>query len=178
MSADTISAAQWEKFFNRLGKAYSVSNALSYAKIDRSTAYRYKKNSKHIAARWEQAIADGAEYLEDTARKRAVEGVRKETGVYYQGDLIATEIEIKYSDGLLRAMLAARNPAYRLDSASQVQQQVMQELAKMVDLLQRKLPPDVYAQIIDVLALGDDGIIDVSAEDSARAQITATESTE
>ena len=178
MSTDTVSANQWEKFFRRVAKSYSISNALTYAKIDRSTAYRLKKANAHIAARWEQAIADGTEYLEDTARKRAVEGVQKQTGIYYQGECIAVETEIKYSDGLLRAMLAARNPAYRLDSQSTVEQRVMQELSKMLDLLAKKLSPDVYKLVIDVLSAGDDGVIDVSAEVSQAAPKAITDSRE
>lgn len=177
-AGNAVSAGQWTKFFNRIAKGYSVSNALQHAKIDRSTAYNYKKRYQHIAQRWEQALIDGAEFLEDTARKRAVEGVRKETGIYYQGERIATEVEIKYSDRLLLAMLAARNPAYRLDSGSAVEQRVMQELGRMLDLLARKLPGDVYAAVIDVLAAGDDGVIDVSATVSTAAPRAIAESTE
>lgn len=172
-----ISSGQWVKFFNRIAKGYSVSNALQHAKIDRSTAYRYKNTYPDISSRWEQALADGAEFLEDTARKRAVEGVKRTTGVYYQGILVGVETEIKYSDRLLLAMLAARNPAYRFDGGTQVEQRVMQELGKMLDLLHRKLPTEIYAQIIDVLAVGDD-TIDADTIISQAAPKAITESSE
>lgn len=72
--------------------------------------YRLREAEPDFAAAWDAAVEEGTDLLEDEARRRAVEGVIKERGVYYRGDLVGTEIEINYSDGLMTTLLKARRP--------------------------------------------------------------------
>lgn len=155
----TIKPEQWRIFFDTLSTGLSVREACKKSGIARKTAYRARSNIDWIRERWEEALIEGNEYLEDTAHERAVVGIASTHNVYTtRGELVSSHVETKYSDRLLLAMLAARNPAYRQAASDQVQQRLLQELTKMLDLLQRKLPPDVYEQVVDVLSSGYENV--------------------
>lgn len=163
----TIKPQQWRIFFDTLSTGLSVREACRKSGISRQTAYRAKDNVDWIGQRWQEALLEGAEYLEDTAHERAVNGVTSTHHVYTtRGELIASHVETKYSDRLLLAMLGAKNPAYRQSASDQVQTRVFQELTRLLDLLQKKLPPDVYEMVIEAIAT-DTGIIDVDPQNSA-----------
>ena len=62
------------------------------------------KDNSDFALAIEDALEASADLLEKEARRRAVEGIDK--GIYYQGDLVATEKV--YSDSLLITFLKAK----------------------------------------------------------------------
>jgi len=166
MALETVQPLQWRKFFDTLSMGLSIRKACEDSGISRATAYRYRNDPDFawVKERWETALQEGAEYLEDTAHERAVDGV---TSTYRQysikGDLISEQVTTKYSDRLLLAMLAARNPAYRNSASDQVQQLLIKELTRVLDLLQRKLPPDVYEVVIEILSTDDNATISATA---------------
>lgn len=65
---------------------------------------RYRDNNAEFDAAVRDALELSTDTLEREARRRGVDGVVK--GVYYQGDLVATEVV--YSDTLLSKMLDAK----------------------------------------------------------------------
>lgn len=153
-----VKPAQWRIFFDALGEANSIAIACRRSGIARATAYWYRKNDANIKERWEEALQTGVEYLTDAATERAVIGVVSTHNSYFKGELVASHIETKYSDSLLKMLLAARDPAFRQTANDQVQAKLAQELTRMLDLFQRKLPADVYALVVEVLSNGDDVI--------------------
>jgi len=154
---EEIKPDQWRIFFASLEKAESISIACRKSRIPRATAYWSKANVGWIKERWEEALAAGVDYLKDAALERAVDGVTSTHQIYDRnGKLVSEYTETKYSDRLLLALLASRDPSFRQSSADQVQQRLVQELTRMLDLFQKRLAPDVYQQIIDVLATSDD----------------------
>jgi len=160
MAGQPPTTNQWRIFFDSLSRAESIATACRKSGIPRSTAKWNQKHVDWIKVRWEEANANGVDYLKDAALERAVDGVTSTHATYYKGELVATHTETKYSDRLLLALLAARDPAFRQSSGDQVQQRLTQELTRMLDLFQRKLPPDVYAMVIEVLS--SDDVIDVA----------------
>jgi len=80
--------------------------AARYAKIARSTPYRWLEADENFAALYKQALRQITQALEDEATRRSVEGVTK--GVYFQGDRVATERV--YSDGLMMFLLRGAAP--------------------------------------------------------------------
>ena len=175
MANGTITPYQWAKFFRLISEAHSVRNACIQAKISRASAYNYKNSDAAIAERWRIAETECLEFLEDTVRIRAVEGVVKETGIYYKGELVQTYIETRYSDRLLLAMMGARDARYRTGNEEQIKQRVLEELSSMFRKLQQGLDPETYATVCNILA-SDEIMIDVTpASSSTRAaQITDT----
>jgi hypothetical protein len=161
MAGNTPTVHQWNIFFDALDEAESIATACRKSGIPRSTAKWNQKNVKWIKERWEEAEQNAVDYLKDAATERAVIGVSSTYNIYNRdGDVVASRVETKYSDRLLLALLAARDPAFRNSSSDQVQQQLTRELTRMLDLFQRKLPPDVYALVIEVLS--SDDVIDVA----------------
>lgn len=165
MSNGNITPYQWSKFFKLLSEAHSVRNACIKAKISRASAYNNRNADPSIRDRWLQAETEAAEYLEDVARNRAVDGVVKETAIFWKGEHIATNIETKYSDGLLLALLGARDPRYRKDN---LDSKVIVELHKALDRLQHNLTSEEYDKVLAILS-SDDTLIDVTATDSETA---------
>lgn len=88
----------------------NVTAAARVAGVERTNAYRWQEHDDQFAAAYREAEIEATETLEAEARRRAVEGVEKETGVYHRGQLIATQTEITYSDTLLIFLLKARAP--------------------------------------------------------------------
>lgn len=153
--SDEVTPNQWRIFFASLEVAESVSNALRKSKIPRSTAYWQKRNVQWVSERWLEAIEAGNDYLKDAARERAVEGVTSTHVQYHRGEVVATHTETKYSDRLLLALLASRDPSFRQTSSDQVQQRLIQELTRVLDVLQKRLPPDVYEMVIEIISTSD-----------------------
>lgn len=103
MTSETV-VARDNLFFATLAKTGQVTHASDVAKIDRRYAYRLRESDAEFAERWDQALETYADAIEAAAYQRAVEGTDK--GVYYLGDLVATEKQ--YSDSLLALMLKAK----------------------------------------------------------------------
>jgi hypothetical protein len=173
LDTETITAAQWRAFFACLTNGYSISAACRKAKVSRATVYRYKNSDQFIAARWAEALEAGNDFYEDAARKRAVDGVVRYKGIYDRdGNLVATEKETKYSDGLLLAILGARMPdRYGRGITEQARQLATAELNKVIDHLAQRLAPDVFTLVLEALA---SDTIDVNATDSQRALASPT----
>lgn len=157
MTREETKPDQWRIFFTSLEKAESISTACRKSHIPRATAYWSKANVGWVRERWEEAINAGLDYLKDAALERAVDGVTSTHHVFDRnGKLVSEYTETKYSDRLLLALLASRDPSFRQSSSDQVQQQLVRELTRMLDLFQKRLAPDVYAQIIEILSTSDD----------------------
>lgn len=91
-------------FLADLAKGISVSGACRTAKVGRQTVYDLRDRDEAFKADWDTAVESGVEYLEDEARRRAVEGVQKP--VYQRGFKIDTIRD--YSDTLLIFLLKGR----------------------------------------------------------------------
>lgn len=175
-----VTQEQWRIFFFSLSMAESISTACRKSKIPRSTVYYFKRIDKVINERWQEALEAGTDYLKDAATERAVVGVDSVHEQYHRGELVARHVETKYSDRLLLALLASRDPSFRQTNNDQIQQRLIHELTRALDVLQRKLPPDVYQLVVDVLSSADDTIIDASniiGTETPRAIASGEEST-
>ena len=84
----------------------NVTKACEVANISRVAAYEWRVADSTFALDWESAIEEGTDELEQEARRRAVEGVKKP--VFYKGEKIGFVNE--YSDTLLIFLLKARRP--------------------------------------------------------------------
>ncbi len=89
-----------------LTRGYTVSAAAEMTGFARRTWYVHRDNDPEFAAAWDEACDQGADYLEDEARRRAVDGTDKP--VYHQGQMVGTIRE--YSDTLLIFLLKGRRP--------------------------------------------------------------------
>ena len=70
----TSKTRDWQdRFLSLLESTFSVSAAASGAGIDRRTAYRHKDSDPEFSARWESALANAIDSLEEAAYKRARE---------------------------------------------------------------------------------------------------------
>jgi len=71
-------APRWAKaFLTSLAELGNVRAACEAAKIERSTAYRQREDDSEFAAAWDIALENAADLLEEEARRRAHEGVRR-----------------------------------------------------------------------------------------------------
>lgn len=174
LAKETISPAQWSKFFDLIAKCNTVSHACRVAKIARSTVEWHRKHYDWVDTRWKEAELAGVEYLESAGLSRAIKGVKKEKGIYFEGRLIAVEIEHKYSDTIWLAAMAARDPRYRKES---LDSKVMVELHRALDRLQRGLTSEEYEKVLNILS-SDDMMIDVSASSETAPRITSTANTD
>ena len=113
-----LTAEKREQFLDVLSRGGTVTKAARAIGIRRAYAYEVRDREPDFAARWEEAWAEGTETMEDEGHRRATEGVVKEKGVYHRGSLVATEVEIAYSDTLLMFMLKGRKPETYRDNVS------------------------------------------------------------
>lgn len=95
-----------ELFLEALSLGFSIGHSAAKAGISRSRVYQLRKEDEEFARDWDEAEEKGSDYIEDEARRRAVEGVTKP--VFYQGDVCGYVQE--YSDTLLIQILKARRP--------------------------------------------------------------------
>lgn len=72
--------------------------------------YELRSADEEFSAAWDQAVEDGVQYLEDEARRRATEGVKRVKRTYWKGELIDEHEETMYSDTLLIFLLKAKRP--------------------------------------------------------------------
>lgn len=112
-----LDAQRKERFLELLAEGNTAAYAARQCGIRRTTAYEARKTDPDFAAAWDIALEDGIQVLEQEARRRAVEGVTKEKGIYHQGQHIATETITEYSDSLLMFMLKAKRPEVYRDRA-------------------------------------------------------------
>jgi hypothetical protein len=92
----------------------NVTVACESAKIDRSTAYKFREDNKTFRQQWDDAIESGCDRMESEAFRRAVNGVDRP--VYQMGTQVGFVRE--YSDTLMVLLLKAHKPKkYRDNSA-------------------------------------------------------------
>jgi hypothetical protein len=117
--------ANIEKFLRRLEEGFSVSGAAHSAGFHRATAYTWRDADPAFAAAWDSAAEAGSDALEDEARRRAADGIRKlilhqgkpvlipSRGYDAEGKPLGRLVplyEHKYSDTLLMYLLNGRRP--------------------------------------------------------------------
>jgi hypothetical protein len=98
------------RFLKALADTGNVRLACLSGGVERSWAYRTRDRDKTFGAAWEQALEDAADRLEAEAYRRAVQGVRRERPIFYQGRQVGAEMITEYSDGLLTLLLKAHRP--------------------------------------------------------------------
>jgi hypothetical protein len=97
-------------FLGKLGMGFTVAAAAKACRQSRSSVYEHRATDLAFAAAWDAAIEEGTEYLEQEARRRAVEGVRRERTIFYRGVPVGSEVIREYSDTLMIFLLKGRNP--------------------------------------------------------------------
>lgn len=104
-----FTASTREEFLDCLRRGFTISAAARSVGFSRRAAYNNRDADEAFAAEWDEAMEEGKDYLEQEARRRAVEGTVKP--VFYQGEECGGIRE--YSDTLLLAMLKAKRIEYR-----------------------------------------------------------------
>ncbi len=89
-----------------LAKGWSLAVALSLIGVNRRTFMRWKEEDAELRAAVEEAVEAGTDFIEQEARRRAVDGVDRP--VFQQGECVGFVRE--YSDTLMTQMLAGRRP--------------------------------------------------------------------
>lgn len=97
-------------FLAGLAEYGNVSKAAKRAKVSRAVVYEARSDDDQFAAAWDVALKQGTEALEDEARRRAFEGVRREKGIYHKGVMVGKEVIREYSDTLMIFLLKAHKP--------------------------------------------------------------------
>lgn len=109
------SADHWDEFLRTLVEyAGNCTRACELCKITREAVYWKRRNDKEFSKRYDEAMEQSTDALEDEAVRRAFEGVQE--GVYYQGDRV--DLKTVYSDGLIQFMLRSRRPEKFKDRVS------------------------------------------------------------
>ena len=93
-------------FLEVLQKTGNISQSARTVGFHLGTVYRHRTNDEVFREAWEWAERQAADRLEEEARRRAVDGVKKP--IMYQGKQVGTVKE--YSDTLLVKMLEAKKP--------------------------------------------------------------------
>lgn len=148
---------EWQPvFLDALRDSANVRYACQRARIDRTTAYAYRRRSSTFAAAWEAALNEAADILEFEARRRAVTGVREERYLIGGGKILhdnngnpLTEVTTRYSDTLLIFLLKGARPEKYADRARIDVHHVLEQAA---DELAREfgLSSDGRAKLIDL----------------------------
>lgn len=93
-------------FLDGLRDGLSVTAACLDAGISRRTAYEWRDADDEFRSRWDEAVEEGTDRLEDEAQRRARDGVTEP--VFYKGDVVG-QVQ-RYSDTLMIFLLKARRP--------------------------------------------------------------------
>lgn len=106
-------AKTWqEHFLDELRKCGNVRAACLKTKIERSTAYKARKEDEKFAEAWKLALEDAIDSLESEAWRRARDGNDKI--ILFQGKPVKIGkrmlIEKEYSDTLMALLLKAHRP--------------------------------------------------------------------
>ena len=98
--------ARETRFLAALSSGQSVAAAAAAAGFGCRTAYDWRRGDAEFAARWDDAVEEGTDRLEDEALRRAVEGFDKP--LYYRGTKVGDVRQ--FSDALLMFLLRGRRP--------------------------------------------------------------------
>lgn len=101
-----IARAEAEKFLSALAAGITPTGAARKAGIGRRTFYDLRDRDLTFAAAWDAARQAAIDALEDSAFRRAVEGV--EEPVFYKGEVVGTVR--RPSDRLMELLLKAERP--------------------------------------------------------------------
>lgn len=112
MTAEVTPIKAWEKpwidpFLEALAEYGNVVKSCKKAKVSRAVAYRERDTNPLFFASWKVAEKLGVEGLEDEARRRAFEGVKRTETKYYLDKKLGTKTIVEYSDTLLIFLLKA-----------------------------------------------------------------------
>ena len=94
------------RMLKALALGMSPVRAAKVAGVGRSTGYLWRQEDPEFAQKWDEAVAEGIDRLEDEAHRRAVEGVKHPV---YRGGVLVGEMT-KYSDKLLMFLMKRRRP--------------------------------------------------------------------
>ncbi len=125
--------ARRARFLASLRKTPNVSLACVNAGISRNAAYDWRRVDEKFATAWEEALSVAIGYLEEEARRRAVEGVYR---VRYHKDGQVLEEWREYSDTLLLRLLAAQHPKYQRIDIGVDPKNLRQAFTTWMDLLE------------------------------------------
>jgi hypothetical protein len=112
--AANLTDEQIATFLGSLAEGRTASGSARIAGRPRPYFYVHKKNDPNFSAAWDEAETAGTEFMEDEARRRAVEGVDKP--IYHQGVRVDTVRE--FSDTLLIFLLKGRKPETYRDNSN------------------------------------------------------------
>lgn len=120
-----------QKFLAKLSAGFSVTGAAEFAGLNRATFYKLRAQSPEFAERWDEAVEQGSDALEDELLRRAVRGTLRP--VFYRGKKCGSIRE--FSDQLLIVALRARRPQkYRQDfrfDLFEIDKQIVRELERI-----------------------------------------------
>lgn len=97
-------------FLETFRRSGNIALSARAAQVDRSTYYRWCEHDDQFAAAAGAAVQEAADILEAEAWRRAVQGVKREKGVWHQGEQVGSEIATEYSDTLLIFLLKGVRP--------------------------------------------------------------------
>lgn len=107
MAKPTIRTPKKEAaFLDGLRDGLSVTASCIDSGFSRSAAYEWRDVDDEFRKRWDEAVEEGTDRLEDEAQRRARDGVTEP--IYYKGDRVG-EVQ-RYSDTLMIFLLKARRP--------------------------------------------------------------------
>jgi hypothetical protein len=110
-----------ERFLAALRASPNVSAAAKAARVNRQYVYEVRAEDAEFEKAWDDALLESIEVAEGEAYRRAVHGVKREKGIYYLGEKIATETVTEYSDTLIIFLLKAHKPkVYRETVAHEI----------------------------------------------------------
>lgn len=119
MAADRIRHRKKRAFLVAFAQCGNVAQAAELAGIHRTTHYDWLGSDPQYAAAFVEAEDEAADRLEQEARRRAVEGVRREKSYYYKGERVGVDVETDYSDTLLIFLLKGLRPEKYRDNVKQ-----------------------------------------------------------
>ncbi len=106
MARKSWTARRRARFLEHLRRCANVSAAARTAGMSRSSAYALRRTDEEFAARWDEALEEACDALEEELRRRAMEGV--ERPVFHGGRPCG--VIRSYSDQLGMFLLRAHRP--------------------------------------------------------------------
>jgi hypothetical protein len=110
MSTATLTPKRKELFLEALRQHGNISKAARACGIQRSGVYEWRDQDEAFAARWEDAIEEAGDVLEDELFRRAVEGVTEP--VFYKGEICGA-VRKRSDTCLIFALKGAKPEKYR-----------------------------------------------------------------
>ncbi len=106
----------------------NIKRSAEIAEVDRPNVYYWLEHDADFHTAFNLAKADAVMVLENEARRRAVEGVRKEKPTYYLGEQVGMTIETEYSDTLLIFLLKGAAPEKYRENIAVTQTQIIKAI--------------------------------------------------